>query len=129
MCVQGGHQYFASVENGEIVAMQTFIAICLSRNRQGISNRGVLNQDMPMVDESKLKNNIIYNDNLDNPVKPTKSSSGIEIETHEFSSFSAIFSSNCLEFLLRRKNGFQMEIFDKPFAIRYTQFLSSRDLS
>ena len=80
------------------------------------------------VDESKLKNNI-YKDNLDNPVKPTKSSSGIEIETHEFSSFSAIFSSNCLEFLLRRKNGFQMEIFDKPFAIRYTQFLSSRDLS
>ena len=61
---------------------------------------------------------------IDNPVKPTKSSSGIEIETHEFSSFSAIFSSNCLEFLLRRKNGFQMEIFDKPFAIRYTQFLS-----
>ena len=81
------------------------------------------------VDESKLKNNIIHNDNLNNPVKPTKSSSGIEIETHEFSSFSAIFSSNCLEFLLRRKNGFQMEIFDKPFAIRYTQFLSSMDLS
>ena len=79
--------------------------------------------------ESKLKNNIIYNDNLVNPVKPRKSSSGIEIEPHEFSSFSAIFSSNCLEFLLRRKNGFQMEIFDKPFAIRYTQFLSSMDLS